>query len=132
MHALLNNWHKLLDPIYYRNESKKESVAYIILSFCSVSRAVHLQLTENLTSALICNLPRAPWWRGQFERLIGLTKQVLDKSLENTKLNWNELEEVLLDIEVNIDNYPLKAISMILGRVTTVLEKNPKDEDESD
>lgn len=97
-----------------------------------MSRAVHLQLTENLTSALICNLPRAPWWRGRFERLIGLTKQVLDKSLENTKLNWNELEEVLLDIEVNINNYPLKAISMILGRVTTVLEKNPKDEDESD
>ena len=97
-----------------------------------MSRAVYLQLTENLTSALICNLPRAPWWRGQFERLIGLTKQVLDKSLENTKLNWNELEEVLLDIEVNINNYPLKAISMILGRVTAVLEKNPKDEDESD
>ena len=97
-----------------------------------MSRAVLLQLTENLISALICNLPRVPSWRGQFGRLIVLTKQVLDKSLENTKLNWNELEEVLLDIEVNINNYPLKAISMILGRVTTVLEKNPKDEDESD
>ena len=71
-----------------------------------MSRAVHLQLTENLTSALIFNLSRAPWWLGQFERLIGLTKQVLDKALENAKLNWDELEEVLLTVEVNINNYP--------------------------
>ena len=40
------------------------------------------------------NLPRAPWWRRQFEQLIGSTKQALHKSLGKTKLNWNE-EEVL-------------------------------------
>ena len=34
----------------YRTKSKKESKAYIILVTCSVSRTVHLELAENLTS----------------------------------------------------------------------------------
>ena len=37
-------------PIYYRTKSKKESKAYITLFNCSVCRAVHLELAENLTS----------------------------------------------------------------------------------
>ena len=184
-------------PIYYRTKSKKESKAYILLFACSVSRAVHLELAENLTSKefikcfkrLIArrgrpkliysdnaktfqaaakwlkqvtrdeelheflikeniswrfNLSRAPWWGGQFERLIGITKQALHKSLGKTNLYWNELEEVLLDIEINMNNRPLTYIeddiqypvltpnSMILGRDTAALQENPKDEDESD
>ena len=46
------------------------------------------------------NLPRAPWWGGHFERLSGLNKQSLFKSLGKTSLSWNELESVLLDVEV--------------------------------
>ena len=56
------------------------------------------------------NLPRAPWWGGHFERLIGLTKQSLFKSLGKTSLSWNELESVLLDVEVNLNNRPLSYI----------------------
>ena len=52
------------------------------------------------------NLSRAPWWGGQYERLIGLTKQSLYKSIGKSLLTWSELEEVLLDIEVNLDNRP--------------------------
>ena len=36
-------------PIYYRTRSKKEPKAYILLFLCSLSRAVHLELTPNLT-----------------------------------------------------------------------------------
>ena len=32
------------------------------------------------------NLAKAPWWGWQFERMIGLTKQMLYKSLGNTHL----------------------------------------------
>ena len=147
-------------PIYYRTKSKKESKAYILLFSCSLSRAVHLELTPNLTTnefikcfkRLIArrgrpktvysdnaktfqvaakwlkqvikteefnefltkenikwkfNLPRAPWWRGHFERLIGLTKQSLFRTLGKTSLSWNELESVVLDVEVNLNNRPL-------------------------
>ena len=88
------------------------------------------------------NLPRAPWWGGHFERLIGLTKQSLFKSLGKTSLSWNELESVLLDVEVNLNNRPLTYIeddiqypivtpnSMLLNRDTVMLEEDPEEEDD--
>ena len=89
------------------------------------------------------NLPRAPWWGGHFERLIGLTKQSLFKSLGKTSLSWNELESVLLDVEVNLNNRPLAYIehdiqypiltpnSMLLGRDTAMLEEDPEENDKN-
>ena len=77
------------------------------------------------------SLPRAPLWVGQFEQLISLNKQALYKLLGKTNLNWNEPEEVLLDIEANIKSCPLTYTeediqypastpnSVTLGRETT-------------
>ena len=56
------------------------------------------------------NLSRAPWWGRNLKRLIGLTKQLLFKSLGKASLSWNELESVLLDVEVNLKNWPLTYI----------------------
>ena len=53
------------------------------------------------------NLSRAPWWGGQHERLIGLIKHSLHKSIGKSLLTWSELEDVLLDVEVNLNNRPL-------------------------
>ena len=53
------------------------------------------------------NLPRAPWWGGQFERLIGLVKKSLLKVIGGAKLKFSELEEVILDVEVALNNRPL-------------------------
>ena len=111
-------------PMKYRKSSKAEGKSYFIIFACSLSRAVHLELLENLeTSTFIVslkrfiarrvvysvvysdnggafvkaskwleqlqkdeslrgfaeeydikwkfNVSRAPWWGGQFERLIG-------------------------------------------------------------
>jgi hypothetical protein len=44
------------------------------------------------------NLIRAPWWGGQFERMVGLVKQVLYKTTGKANLLCEESEEVLLDI----------------------------------
>ena len=183
-------------PIYYRTKSKKESKAFILLFSCSLNRAVHLELTPNLTSnefircfkrLIACrerpkaiysdnaktfkaatkwlkqvikteefnefltkenikwkfNLPRAPWWRGHFERLIGLTKQSLFKSPGKTCLSWNELESVLLDIEVNLNNRPLIYIeddiqypiltsnTMLLGRDILMLDEDLEEDDKN-
>ena len=46
------------------------------------------------------NLSRAPWWGGQFERLIVLVKSALNKTIGNGLLWWKELQEVLLDVEI--------------------------------
>ena len=53
------------------------------------------------------NLSRAPWWGGQFERLIGLFKRAFHKTIGNGTLKWEELEESILDIEVALNNRPL-------------------------
>lgn len=53
------------------------------------------------------NLSRAPWWGGQFERLVGLVKRYLNKTIGNGRLSWTELEDVLLDVQVTLNNRPL-------------------------
>lgn len=53
------------------------------------------------------NLSRAPWWGGQFERLIGIVKSAMYKVIGGATLSWSELSEVLLDIEIQINRQPL-------------------------
>ena len=49
------------------------------------------------------NLSRAPWWGGQFERLIRVVKACMYKVIGGAKLYWKELSETLLDIETQIN-----------------------------
>ena len=56
------------------------------------------------------NLSRAPWWGGQFERMIGLVKSALNKTIGNGMLRWKELQEVLFDVEVTLNNRPLSYV----------------------
>ena len=53
------------------------------------------------------NVSRAPWWGGHFERLIGLSKATFYKSVGQGHLTWDELCEVVLEIEVTLNNRPL-------------------------
>ena len=89
-------------------------------------------------------MPKAPWWGGHFERLIGVIKQALYKSLRRTILRWSELEEVAPDVEINMNKRPLTYIeesiqhliltpnSMILGRDTKMVDGNIIEEEEED
>ena len=54
-----------------------------------------------------CNLARAPWWGGFFERLIGIMKRTLSKVIGRSLLTFQELEEALLDVETSMNNRPL-------------------------
>ena len=58
----------------------------------------------------IFNLSRAPWWGGQFERLIGVVKGAMRKVIGKGILHWNELSEVLLDVENQINRRPLSYV----------------------
>ena len=105
------------------------------------------QLHEHLTKENInwkFNLPKTPWWGVHFERLIGVIKQVLYKSMGRTSLRWSELEEVMLDAEININNihltyieediqYPILAPnSMVPGRDTKMVEGNMMEDQDED
>lgn len=147
-------------PLAYRTKTGKQAKAYIVLYACSLTRALHLELTTTMETKeflgtlkrLIArrgrpdkiysdngrtfvgaarwvrtamedeklqhflasknikwqfNLSRAPWWGGQFERMVGLVKTSLNKAIGKACLTWTELSDVLLDVEVTLNNRPL-------------------------
>ena len=53
------------------------------------------------------NLSRAPWWGGQFERMVGLMKAAFYKVIGNGFRSWKELEKVLLSVEITLNDRPL-------------------------
>ena len=59
---------------------------------------------------MIFNLSRAPWWGGQFERLVGVVKTAMRKVIGKGILSWNELSEVLLDVEIQVNRRPLSYV----------------------
>ena len=56
------------------------------------------------------NLSRAHWWGGQFERMIGLVNNAFNKVIGCGLLSWQELEEVLLDVEITLNDRPLSYV----------------------
>ena len=53
------------------------------------------------------HLSRAPWWGGQFERMVGLAKKGFYKTIGHGNLKWNELEEIIIDVETTLNSRPL-------------------------
>ena len=50
------------------------------------------------------NLSKASWSGGQFERLMGLTNQVMYKILGNANLKRKELKEVMFEAKITLSN----------------------------
>ena len=53
------------------------------------------------------NLDGAPWWGGFWERLVGMVKSCLKKSIGREKLSFTELLTVLFEVENVLNNRPL-------------------------
>ena len=93
------------EKIYSDNAKTFTATASWLKQVQKDERVHHYLSTENIKWQF--NLSRAPWWGGQFERLVGLVKRALNKTIGNGRLSWNELEDVLLDVEVTLNNRPL-------------------------
>ena len=114
---------------------------YIALFTCASTRAIHLELTPDLSAKSFSrvlkrfsgrrglptlfisdngktfkdsevrkfvkaknivwqyNVPTESWWGGFFEICVKLVKRCLKKMLDNAKLNYEELESVLIETE---------------------------------
>ena len=53
------------------------------------------------------NPPSSPWWGGFFERLIGVLKRLLRRTLKKACLDYEEMLTVLLDCEAVINSRPI-------------------------
>ena len=53
------------------------------------------------------NLDGAPWWGGFWERLVGMVKSCLKKSIGRERLSFSELLTVLFEVENVLNNRPL-------------------------
>ena len=134
--------------------------AYIALFTCATTRAVHLELTPDLTAPIFrmtlekftaawgmpnllvsdnattfkttaiqlkalfehpevqeylrshfltwkFNLALASWWGGWFEKMVGLTKTILKKTLGKASLSYFEMEVMLKKTQAILNNRPL-------------------------
>ena len=59
----------------------------------------------------IFNPPTAAWWGGFWERLIGVLKRLLRRTLKKSCLNYEEMATVLVDCEAIINSRPLTFMS---------------------
>lgn len=57
------------------------------------------------------NIDRAPRWGGFFERMIQNAKQSLRKTLQNVKLDYDELHTILVEVEGTLNSRPLTYVS---------------------
>ena len=55
--------------------------------------------------------PHAPWQGGFYERMVGLVKGCLRKSIFKKTLTWDELVTVLLEVEQCVNNRPLTYVA---------------------
>ncbi|XP_063418336.1 uncharacterized protein LOC134700764 [Mytilus trossulus] len=154
----------LTGALHVRQNGNKETKAYIYLFTCASTRAVHIELVQDLTtySFLLAfrrfvsrrSLPkimisdnastyisaateiakifksetvhgklselgtvwkfipsRAPWYGGWWERLIGLTKTSLKKTLGRACIDLDMLHTVVTEIECTLNDRPLTYIS---------------------
>ena len=75
------------------------------------------------------NLAKSPWWGGMYKRLIKDVKKTLYKTLGKTKLTFEQLEAVVMDIEKHMNNRPLMNLVM-WGQGAHILEDLEVEDDE--
>ncbi|XP_070576394.1 uncharacterized protein [Ptychodera flava] len=86
---------------------------------------------------------RAPWFGGFWERLIGLTKNAIKKTLGRAYVTYDELNTLLTEVEAMLndrpityvsadvrDNIPLTPAHLLHGRPLTTLPYLSVDDDE--
>lgn len=67
--------------------------------------AAELKIEWNL------NPPKAPWWGGWWERMIGIMKDLLKRTLGNAFLHYEEMLTILCDVESIMNDRPLTYLS---------------------
>ncbi|XP_045023635.1 uncharacterized protein LOC123468017 [Daphnia magna] len=112
---------------------KVDRTVYILLFTCASTRAIHLEVVEDMTTLSFLDAFRcfvshhsrpavimAPWYGGFWERLIGLAKSALSKILGRTKPTLSAFRALVADAEVVLNDRPLENPSSSIGDVESL------------
>ena len=147
-------------PLFVRGGKRNMSKVYIALFTCAVTRAVHLELVQDMSVDVFLrsfrrfvsrrgsptmvvsdnaktfklaakllgqlkiddnflsylqgerifwrfNLERSSWWGGFFERMVGTVKRCLKKVIGKARLDYDELQTILIEVESIVNSRPL-------------------------
>jgi len=50
---------------------------------------------------------KAPWWGWFWERMVGITKRCLKKTIGQSQITFEELQTIVVEIEGTLNNRPL-------------------------
>ena len=65
------------------------------------------EFISGLGANWVTNMLLSPWYRDLFERLVRSTKELLRKVLKDCRLNYEELQTILLETKAILNNRPL-------------------------
>ena len=65
------------------------------------------EFISGLGANWVTNMPLSLWYRGLFERLVRSTKELLRKVLKDCRLNYEELQTILLETKAILNSRPL-------------------------
>ena len=88
-------------------------------TFTSAAKAIRSIVTDKTVSEYMLgrsvewcfNVEKAPWWGGIFERMIGLTKRCLHKTIGRSKFTYDELMTAVTEVESILNSRPLTIIT---------------------
>ena len=81
------------------------STAKLLRQFYSNDKVAHFMRSSGISWRF--NLPRCPWAGGLFECLVRSVKRCLRKVLGNSRLTFDELYTVLIEIQATLNSHPL-------------------------
>jgi len=87
-------------------------------NFTGLNKSMQRLNFEDIAAAVVVqriewkfNPPGTPWWGGFWERLIGVLKRSLRRTLGKTCLDYEEMMTVLLDCEAVVNSRPITFMS---------------------
>ena len=108
----------------FRRFARRRSLPKMLLSdngstfLAAAAELTHLLLSDELSERLAHKgvewkfIPkRAPWFGGFWERLVGLTKSALKKTLGRTYATLESLQTIIVEIEALLNDRPLTHVS---------------------